>query len=179
MAEGGTGDDLDLSVEAKSGSNKKLIVMIVVGVLILLGGTVAATLYLTSGAGDSEVAGEGESDGKTGEGADQQGARDPAVYHPLDPPFVVSLEGRPRTLQVSMQVMTRDAELVEFLQHNDPLVRDRILSLLMEQQGSKLKTRAGKKALQSKLKKEIGKIATKEGVKGQVEALYFTSLVMQ
>ena len=75
--------------------------------------------------------------------------------------------------------MTRDEELVEFLEQNDPLIRDRMLSLLMGQQGSKLKTRAGKKALQSKLEKAIAKIAKNEGVKGQVEALYFTSFVMQ
>ena len=78
-----------------------------------------------------------------------------------------------------MHVMTRDEELVEFLEENDPLIRDRILSLLMEQQGKKLKTRAGKKTLQSKLEKEIRKIAKNEGVQRKVEALYFTKFVMQ
>lgn len=179
MAEQGTGDELDLSVEAKSGSNKKLIIIIAVALLVLLGGGAAATLFLTSDDADSEVAAEAGSDAKAADEAGQQAALEPAVYHPMNPPFVVSLEGRPKTLQVSMQVMTRDKGLVEFLQHNDPLVRDKMLSLLMEQQGSKLKTRAGKQALQSKLKKEIDKIAKKENVKGQVEALYFTSFIMQ
>ena len=175
MAEQGGGDDLDLGVEAKSGISKKLVIMIAVGALVLLGGGVATTYFLMADSG-AEVAAEGADDGDS---AKEEVEKKPAVYHPLKPPFVVSLEGRPKTLQVSMQVMTRDEELVEFLQQNDPLVRDRVLSLLMEQKGAKLKTRAGKKALQSKLEKEIRKIAKKEGVKGEVEALYFTSLVMQ
>ncbi len=177
MVEQGTGDELDLSVEEKSGSKKKFVIIIAAALLVLIGGGAAATLFLTSDDGDSAASADGGSDGKTARGEDA--ARKPAVYHALDPAFVVSLEGRPQTLQVSMQVMTRDAELVEFLQQNDPLIRDRMLSLLMEQDGNKLKTRAGKKALQSKLQKEIRKIAQKQGVQGEVEALYFTSFVMQ
>lgn len=177
MAEQGTGDELDLSVEEKSGSKKKLIIIIAAALLVLIGGGAAATLFLASDDGDSAASAEGGADGNAAQG--QEAAGKPVIYHPLDPAFVVSLEGRPRTLQVSMQVMTRDDALVEFLQHNDPLVRDRILSLLMDQDGNKLKTRAGKKALQSKLQKEIRKIAQKQGVRGEVEALYFTSFVMQ
>ncbi len=176
MAEQGTGDDLDLSVEQKSGSKKKLIIMVAAALLVLIGGGAAATLFLTSGGGDSAA---GDSDAQTAEGAGQQEGRKPAIYHALNPPFVVSLEGRPKTLQVSMHVMTRDEELVEFLEENDPLIRDRILSLLMEQDGNKLKTRAGKKKLQSKLEKEIRKIAKNQSVQGEVEALYFTRFVMQ
>ncbi len=176
MAEQGTGDDLDLSVEQKSGSKKKLIIIIAAALLVLIGGGAAATLFLTSDGGDA--AGEGAV-GQAAQGSEQGAAQKEAFYHALRPPFVVSLEGRPKTLQVSMHVMTRDEDLVEFLEENDPLIRDRILSLLMEQEGGKLKTRGGKKKLQSKLEKEIGKIAKKQGVQGQVEALYFTSFVMQ
>ncbi len=176
MAEQGTGDDLDLSVEQKSGSKKKLIIMVAAALLVLIGGAAAATLFLTSGGGDSAA---GDSDAQTAQGSAQEDRRKPAIYHALNPPFVVSLEGRPKTLQVSMHVMTRDEELVEFLEENDPLIRDRILSLLMEQEGNKLKTRAGKKKLQSKLEKEIRKIAKNQSVQGEVEALYFTRFVMQ
>ena len=176
MAEQATGDDLDLSVEQKSGSKKKLIIIIGAVLLVLIGGGAAATLFLTSDGG--EAAGEG-SEGQAAQGTDQDTAQQQAFYHDLRPPFVVSLEGRPKTLQVSMHVMTRDEDLVTFLEENDPLIRDRILSLLMEQEGKKLKTRAGKKKLQSKLEKEIGKIAKNQGMQGEVEALYFTSFVMQ
>lgn len=179
MAEQPTGDDLDLSVEPKSGLNRKLIIVVAAASFVLLAGGAAATYFLTADDGEAEVAAVGESDGKQIDGSGPEDRRKPAVYHPLNPAFVVSLEGRPRMLQVSMQVMTRDAKLVEFLQQNDPLIRDRVLSLLMEQNGAKLKTRAGKKTLQSKLEQEIRKIAKKEGAKGEVEALYFTSFVMQ
>ena len=178
MAVQGTGDELDLSVEEKSVPKKKLIIIAAVVALVLLVGVAVATWLLSSYEGDSETGVEAGSDAATEQGA-AQAARKPAVYHALEPAFVVSLVGRPSTLQVSMQVMTRDSDLVEFLEKNDPLIRDRMLSLLMEQEGNKLKTRAGKKSLQSKLQKEIGKIARKEGVQGKIEAVYFTSFVMQ
>ena len=45
--------------------------------------------------------------------------------------------------------------------------------------GRKLKSRAGKEALQSELTAQIQEVIRQQGAEGELEALYFTSFVMQ
>src|SRR3569833_4126838 len=50
----------------------------------------------------------------------------PALSVALDPPFVVNFEAEQqvRFLQVTAQLMTRDAAIVEMLKANDPVIRN-------------------------------------------------------
>lgn len=161
-------DDLDLG-EEKKGGKKKLILMIVGALLLFVGGG-GAVYFLVAPSGEQTA---------EGEAAEQEVVKAPAIYHKFDPAFVVNLEGKPGLMQVGIEVRVRDPLLDEFLTHNDPMIRDRILNVLGAQEGSKLRDRASKEALQGQLLAEIQKIVKDNEGPAEVESLYFTSFVLQ
>lgn len=104
-----------------------------------------------------------------------------AIYVPLNPPFVVNFEsrGRLRFLQVSLTVMTRDAEVVAGIEAHMPLVRSKLLMMLGGESYEALQTEEGKDALGLKAQQIIDDILRQEIGKGGVEQLLFTNFVMQ
>ena len=102
-----------------------------------------------------------------------------AVYMSLAPPFVVTRPGRPSLLQVGISLRVTSDAMVEFLKHNDPMLRDRLLNLLQGRDAKGLKDRAAKEALQQQMLDEVNAVVKELAGPGQVDALYFTSFVMQ
>jgi flagellar FliL protein len=105
----------------------------------------------------------------------------PAIYHPLEPPFIVNFKdrGRNRFLQVEVQVMTRDPKMIEHLNKHMPVIRNNLLLLFGSQTADGLQSTEGREKLRKAALEEIQKILNREtGHKG-VEELYFTSFVMQ
>lgn len=105
----------------------------------------------------------------------------PPIYLPLKP-FVVNFQAGQvvRYLQVSIQVMSRDPKTIGLLKQNDPMIRNDLLLLLGSQQYRALDTEAGKEQLRAQVLGVIRKVAVENGGKaGLVEAVYFTSFVMQ
>lgn len=163
-------EDLDLGAEHVGFSRKKLIII-----------TVGVVLLLAIGLGVGWLLMDGEE--ATAQDAPEELVVEeqlPAIYLPLNPVFVVNLPpgGKARMLQVGVQVMVRDPALVEFLKHNDPMVRHNLLSLFGNQQDAVLRDRKGKEKLQAEVIKMINQIL-KEHNGGEIEAVYFTSFVMQ
>lgn len=106
----------------------------------------------------------------------------PALYVALDPPFVVNFEAdeQVRFLQVTAQLMTRDPPTVELLKANDPVIRNDLLLLFGNQKYAVVSTREGKEALRTQTLQAVRKIIAGAGGKPEkVEAVYFTSFVMQ
>src|SRR5690242_5047940 len=106
----------------------------------------------------------------------------PALYVALDPPFVVNFEAEQqvRFLQVTAQLMTRDPAVVEMLKANDPVIRNDLLLLFGNQKYTVISTREGKESLRAQTLAAVRKIiATAGGKPEKVEAVYFTSFVMQ
>lgn len=165
--------DLDLGIEQEKGSNKKLIILLVTGVLLLLGGGLGAGWFLFGGAQSESVADDSS--------APPEEEKPPAIYQPLDPVFVVNLPpgGDLKMLQIGVQVMVRDPSLIEFIQHNDPMIRNRLLDLFGSQDGGSLQVRKGKEKLQKEVLKSLNKMVKDEGGSGAIEAVYFTAFVMQ
>lgn len=168
MADAKIDEDLDLGIEKSS--KKKLIIIIAAVLLLLIVGGVAGWFFL-SGDEDSEEA--------TEETVVEETL--PPIYHALDPQFVVNLPpgGKAKMLQAGVQVMTRNAETVEFLKSNDPMIRHNLLNLFGEQEASSMSDRAGKEALQGKVLEILNKIIKDQSGPGEVEAVYFSSFVMQ
>jgi flagellar FliL protein len=105
-----------------------------------------------------------------------------AIYVPLDPPFVVNFQSEQaaRFLQVAVQLMTHDPATADLLKQHDPVIKNDLLLLFGGQKYEDLSTRAGKEKLQTDALAAVRAIVTKAGGKpGAVEALYFTSFVMQ
>jgi flagellar FliL protein len=171
MADEQAKEDLDLG-EEKAGKSK-LIIIIAIAAVLLIGGGVAAYFLLT---GDDEAA---EGDAASTEQAEAEQELAPAQYVELKPPFVVNLPGRPSLLQIGVSVRVRSDEMVEFIKHNDPMIRHNLLNLLSGADAKALKARENKESLQAEMLKELNRVVTELQGPGEVEALYFTSFVMQ
>jgi len=178
MAEEKLDEDLDLGEEQQGGSKKKLIIIIAAAVLVLLLGGGAAWFFMS---GDEEVATESaeteQADGDK-ESAEETG---PALYHTMDPVFVANLPpgGGAKMLQIGVDVMMRKPELLDFIKLNDPMIRHKLLKIFSTQDATALRKRNGKEKLQAETLETIQKIIKEQSGPGKLEAVYFTSFVMQ
>ena len=181
---------------AAKGGSKKLLIIIAAAVLVLGGGGAGAFFLMGNDHADEEVT----ADADEGEGADAKDSKKPkgkskkdkkgkkaepklpALYVKYEPPFVVNFEakGVMRFLQVSMEVMTRDAPTAETIKQHEPKIRNNMLMLLGSQTGETIGSMEGKEGLRKKALETIAKVVEEEGGEARnVEDLYFTSFVMQ
>ena len=154
---------------ASQGRSGKLIIIVLLTVLLLAGGGVGLWLALGSHGAKKSAAVKSEPIA-------------PPQFVALDPPFVVNFEAEQqvRFLQVTAQVMSRDPATIEILKANDPVVRNDLLMLFGGQKYEVVSTREGKEALRTQTLAAVRKIVAGAGGNGQkVEAVYFTSFVMQ
>jgi len=103
-------------------------------------------------------------------------------YYKYDPAFVVNFggEGSARYLQVTVEAMTRNAALLDELKSDEPAVRNDLVLLLSSQDNATLMTVEGKEKLRAATLDTIQKVVSAQGADGkQVEAVYFTSFVIQ
>jgi flagellar protein FliL len=106
----------------------------------------------------------------------------PPLYAALDPPFVVNFEADQavRFLQITVQAMSRDQHTLDLLKANDPVVRNDLLLLFGNQKYTTISTSAGKEKLRADALDAVRKVIAGAGGKPElVEAVYFTSFVMQ
>ena len=156
------------AAEAPKGKSKTLLIVLVLATLLLGGGGVGAYFAFASHDKKTEVA--------------RKEPALPALYMALDPPFVVNFEAEQqvRFLQITVQLMSRDPATIEQLKANDPMVRNDLLMLFAGQKYAVISTREGKEALRQQTLAAVRKIVTTAGGKPEkVEAVYFTSFVMQ
>jgi len=148
---------------------KTLLIVMLLAVVLLAGGGAGAWFMLAP-------------HGKHKNAEAKQEPLGPALYVALDPPFVVNFEAEQqvRFLQVTAQLMSRDPATIEMLKANDPVVRNDLLLLFGNQKYSVISTREGKESLRAQTLAAVRKIiATAGGKPEKVEAVYFTSFVMQ
>jgi flagellar FliL protein len=181
---------------AANGGKKKLLIIIAAAVLVLGGAGGGAFFFMNKDHADEEVtadADEGEeADAKDAKKSKSKSKKDkkskksepkaPALYVKYEPPFVVNFEakGVMRFLQISMEVMTRDAPTSEVIKLHEPKIRNNMLMLLGSQTYDTLSSMEGKEGLRKQALATIAKVVEDEGGEGKkVEDIYFTSFVMQ
>lgn len=155
--------------EAPKRGKKGLIIGLVA--LLLLGGGGFAGWKMMSGKPDAKATAKKEEVEKL-----------PPHYINLDPPFVVNFEAEStvRFLQVSVGVMTRDPAMELLVKDNDPRVRNDLLMILGNQTYATVSTLEGKEALRTRCLDAVrGIVKEMGGDPKKIEALYFTSFVMQ
>ena len=105
----------------------------------------------------------------------------PELFLPLDPAFVVNFQDQDATryLQVGVTVMTHDPAAVQAMKESDPVIRNALVMLFSSQTYAGLSDIAGKKKLQAEALEAVRKIVVDKTGKPDVDALYFTSFVMQ
>lgn len=156
--------------------SRKLLIVILLLVLVAAGGGGGYWYYLQQQ--HAQDAAKEKSKHKEEQAAP---VKAPAVYLPLQPSFVVNLSDTEamRYLQADMEVMARDPKVLEDVKLHMPRIRNRLLLLLGQQRSFDISTREGKEALQAKVLAEIQRVLTDETGRPGVEAVYFTSFVMQ
>jgi flagellar protein FliL len=106
----------------------------------------------------------------------------PPLYIALDPPFVTNFEAEQvvRFLQISVQILTHDPPTSDLIKANDPVIRNDLLLLFSNQKYTEISTREGKERLRAAALDAVRKVvAANGGQTERVEAVYFTSFVMQ
>jgi flagellar protein FliL len=167
----------------KGGNTMKIVIIVNVVVLLLalIGG--GAWFFLS---GDDEAGGDsqdtevlaGEEGGEGGEDAPRTGT---PIYVPLHPAFVVNFENQEKVsfLQVDIQIMTFDRKVEQAIKTHMPIVRNELLLLLGGKQYHEINTREGKRNLSQEAIREMQRVLQEAGAPSEIEALYFTSFVMQ
>lgn len=178
-------DDLDLDIEgvAEAPKSRSKLLIIIVVVVLLLGVSATATLMLTGILSGAEEAAPAAQDTKAaGKGKDAVAkVKAPLNYVPMDPPFVVNFNSDTdiRFLQITLEVGTRDPDMVELVKEQRPAIRNGLVMLFSNQDPNVLNTREGKEKLRSDALAEIQKVMKQETGRPGVESVFFTSFVMQ
>jgi len=157
-------------VEEATGGGKKTLVLIILGAVLLVAVAVGATLFLVNGDGSAEV-----------EPAEQVVKPRKPYYVVLKPAFTVNLapEDPVGYLQVSLQVLTFDADVAAGVEKHGPLIRNDLMVLFAKQKSADLRSPEGKEALQLAVLETVQKIIDERGGGGEVDNVYFTDFVMQ
>jgi flagellar FliL protein len=105
----------------------------------------------------------------------------PEYFLPLDPAFVVNFrdDDSMRYLQVGVTLMSHDQASLDTVKSVDPIVRNALVMLFSRQDYSILSDPTGKQKLQAEALDAVRKIVAARTGKPGVDALYFTSFVMQ
>lgn len=103
------------------------------------------------------------------------------LYLPLDPAFVVNFRDADslRYLQVGVTLMSHDPEAINVAKAADPVLRDGLVALFSNQNFSIISDAAGRKKLQEQALVTVRKIVQARLGRPGIDALYFTSFVMQ
>jgi flagellar FliL protein len=157
--------------EAKPKGGKKGLIIAIAAVVVLAGGGFAAFKMLGH-----------KPEEKGAKAKEEKGEVLPALYITLDPPFVVNFQAAEavRFLQITIGLMTRDPETEKLVKENDPRVRNDLLLILGNQSYATVSTTEGKEELRKRSLEAVRAVVKDSGGEGEkLEALYFTSFVMQ
>jgi flagellar protein FliL len=186
------GDDKAKKKGEKKPGVMKLVILGAIAVFVaVLGAQVAAPLINNMiGGGSSQAAAEDEQ-AEDEEAVEEDEEIDlaaadanvePAIYTPLDPPFVVSFtdaDGDSRFLQLTLQAMARDEHTIDQIKQHSPAIRNAFLFLISGYKVEDLSSLEGKEKLRADMLAAANEIMEKNTGHPGIEELFFTSLVIQ
>lgn len=103
------------------------------------------------------------------------------LYLALDPAFVVNFRDDEslRYLQVGITLMSHDQAAIDVAKSADPVIRDALVSLFSSQDYSIISSTVGRDKLQAQALAAVRKVVQERLGRPGIDALYFTSFVMQ
>lgn len=156
----------------EGGGKKRLIVLAGGAVLLLVIGIVAGPMVMNMLASPAEEEAPKLEVPNSG----------PALYTSLHPPLVVNFndrQGDAHFMQITMEVMSRDQNVINLVREHVAVIRNALILLYSSAVFEEVATREGKEKMLADGLAEIQQVmADIAGVQG-VEAVYFTSLVIQ
>jgi flagellar FliL protein len=158
----------DTQAETEAGGGKKKLIFIILGVVLLIGVSVGATVMLLGGGDTTEAE------------VDPGPVKDDPSYVELKP-FTVNLAADDKVgfLQTEVQILTYFDDVAEQLEKHKPLIRNNLTVLFAQQQSAALRSSEGKTALQQKVLESVQDAINKYGKGGEVDSVFFTAFVMQ
>ena len=159
--------------EEKSGGMMKLLMFGGIGIVFLVVGVFAGPMIMNM-ISPPEVEEEAAAEAEPSDG--------PAIYTSLHPPLVVNFKdaaGDAHFMQITMEVMARDQGVINSVREHVAVVRN---ALILHYSGAvyeEVTTREGKEKMLAEGLAEVNKVMTDMTGEGEVEALYFTALVIQ
>jgi flagellar FliL protein len=166
--------EIQKDIELKQGMSKKTKIIMIVGIVVLLA-VIGAGVYWWL----SKDAAPADADAT--ETAVQKAT---PVYHEVAAPFIVNFSeqsnNQVRYLQIKMKVMARDQATISLFALHEPALVHELLMLFYSQNYDELSTTEGTQALQQASLETINNFLKQQdsSITG-LEAVYFTSLVMQ
>ncbi|MDX1573506.1 MAG: flagellar basal body-associated FliL family protein [Methylophaga sp.] len=159
-------------IEIKQGSGKKKLMLGIIIVVILLVAGAAAAFFLGGSDTDSETA------------ENTEAPKAAPIYYEVKEPFIVNFAKQSndavRYLQIKMKIMARNQQAIDDFVTHEPAIVHELLLLFFSQNYDDLNTSEGTKALQKATLETINlQLATLADNQEGLEAVYFTSLVMQ
>jgi flagellar FliL protein len=149
-----------------------MIIIIAVVVLALAG---AGGWFFLAG-GEDETAEDGAAE-------EVEETKQTPIYATVEKAFVVNFADQSnnevRYLQIKLKVMARDQAVIDAFTLNTPAIQHELLMLFFDQSYDVLNTPKGKSTLKEQSLSIINKILKEEQTEGELEAVYFTSLIMQ
>ncbi|EIK93515.1 flagellar basal body-associated protein FliL [Pseudomonas sp. M47T1] len=150
----------------------KMIILLVLVLLLVIGASIGATwFFLHKGA-----------EAKPAEAAAAAPAgKQPALYEPLTPAFVVNFkqDGRDRYMQVSLTMQARDKADLDALLVHMPVIRNNLVMMFSGEDFATLATPVGEEMLRQKATAAVQAVAQKEVGKPVIDQLLFTNFVLQ
>jgi flagellar FliL protein len=159
----------DPNASSPAKPNRRRPIMLAIIALILLGG------------GAGLFAAFGPRHGGGNAGAEAPAPKKPDIYLALDPAFVVNFrdDQAVRYLQVGVTLMSHDQAAIDTAKEAQPVIRNQLLLLFSGQNYQSLIDAAGKEKLQAQALAAVQQIVKERTGKTGIDALYFTSFVMQ
>ncbi|MCB2427235.1 flagellar basal body-associated FliL family protein [Methylophaga pinxianii] len=165
--------EIQKDIELKQGMSKKTKIIMIIGIVLLLAAIGGGVYWwLTKDASPAE------------EETEMAAQKAPPVYHEVTSPFIVNFSeqsnNQVRYLQIKMKVMARDQATIDLFALHEPALVHELLMLFYSQNYDDLSTTEGTQALQQASLETINSFLKQQdsSVTG-LEAVYFTSLVMQ
>lgn len=157
----------------EEGSNRGKMLLFGGVLLIAVGASIAGTVFFLNN-GEAEP-----TDAEVVEEVVEEGA--PALYHNLRPAFVINLmaNDKPRYLQTEITVLSRSPDSVEAIVTHAPLIRNKLINFLSDQDYLELQTDEGKQALRLAAVDLLNDVLRKETGRTGVESVLLTSFVLQ
>jgi len=162
-------------VEPQSGGGKmKMMIFGAIGLVLVVGGVFAgpAIRNMISPPEEVEVVADSEEAVVTG----------PPIYQSLHPPLIVNFNdaaGDAHFMQITLEIMSRDQESINSLRDNTAVIRNALILLYSSSVYEEIQLRAGKEQMLADGLAEIQRVMLETTGESDIEAVYFTALVIQ
>jgi flagellar protein FliL len=160
---------------AKSGGMMKMLMFAGIGIALLATGIFAGPVVMNM-ISPAEV-----NDAEVGEEVSVEN-KDPEIYQSLHPALVVNFQdssGDSHFMQITLELMSRDQEVINAVRDHTPVIRNALILMFGATNYESAVTREGKEQMLNDALAEVQSVMNERIGEPGVEAVYFTSLVIQ